>query len=127
MTDRHHRRRRIALAVVLFAAFPAAWLLRAHLAGIQFTVCPYRALTGRRCAFCGLTRAFAHAAHGELAAAHAAHPLWWLAAAALAALGLLALHDGLSGSDRVGRLFRAWLAHAWYTVAILCAAAALRW
>jgi hypothetical protein len=38
-------------------------------------VCPLRALAGIPCATCGMTHAFVHLAHGELARAFAASPL----------------------------------------------------
>ena len=42
--------------------------------GIPFT-CPLRGLAGIPCATCGMTHAFVHLAHGELARALAASPL----------------------------------------------------
>lgn len=53
--------------------------------------CPFRAATGIPCATCGMTRAFVHLAHGDLARAIAASPLGALAAAVAWAFALLAL------------------------------------
>lgn len=65
--------------------------------GAQNTVCLLRRFTGLPCPGCGLTRAFAHLAKGEWAAAAVDHPfafvlaaeaaLAWLAWGALLALG----------------------------------------
>jgi hypothetical protein len=43
--------------------------------GLQNTVCLFRRLTGIPCPGCGMTRAFAHLAKGEWAAAAHDHPL----------------------------------------------------
>jgi hypothetical protein len=43
--------------------------------GLQNTVCLFRRLTGIPCPGCGMTRAFAHLAKGEWAAAARDHPL----------------------------------------------------
>jgi hypothetical protein len=64
----------IALFSFLVARF--APVLNLHLA------CPFRALTGLPCATCGMTHAFVHLAHGQLAEAMRSSPL-----GALLALG----------------------------------------
>jgi uncharacterized protein DUF2752 len=65
--------------------------------GARFIICPFRRMTGVPCPGCGLTRAFAHLAKGEWAAALRDHPL-----APLVALELLGawLVWGLAETDR---------------------------
>jgi hypothetical protein len=77
----------------VFAAIAALSFLVARFApvlSLPFT-CPMRALAGIPCATCGMTHAFVHLAHGEVALALAASPLGALLAAggwAYAALDL---------------------------------------
>jgi hypothetical protein len=54
-------------------------------------VCPLRGLAGIPCATCGMTHAFVHLAHGEVARAVAASPLGALLAGAAWAYALLDL------------------------------------
>ena len=61
----------------------AAALLRLDLPGLDFFACPLRAATGMPCPGCGATHAFVLLAHGDLAGALYASPLW-----ACIALGL---------------------------------------
>jgi len=56
----------VALAVLRWVPLPS---------GPEHSVCFFRHLTGVPCAGCGLTRAFAALAHGDLGAAFALHPL----------------------------------------------------
>jgi hypothetical protein len=55
-------------------------------------LCPFRALTGRRCPFCGLTRSLAALTRGRLRESVAAHPLGPVLA--LAAAGCLLADRG---------------------------------
>ena len=64
--------------------------LRLDLPGLDFFACPLRAATGMPCPGCGATHAFVLLAHGDLAGALFASPLW-----ACIALGLWA-HAGLT-------------------------------
>ena len=76
-------------ALILLASLVAARF--APLLAIPYT-CPLRGLTGIPCATCGMTHAFVHLAHGEVAAAFAASPLGAVVAGAgwlLAGLDLL--------------------------------------
>jgi hypothetical protein len=54
--------------------------------GAGFAICPLRRFTGLPCPGCGMTRAFAHLAKGEWAAAVHDHPLAPLLAVELALL-----------------------------------------
>jgi hypothetical protein len=65
-------------AALALASFLAARLL--PLLSIPFT-CPLRGLAGIPCATCGMTHAFVHLAHGDVALAFAASPLGALLAA----------------------------------------------
>jgi len=73
-------------AAIALASFLAARLL--PLLAIPYT-CPLKGLAGIPCATCGMTHAFVHLAHGDVALAFAASPLGailagtaWLYAAA---------------------------------------------
>lgn len=61
-------------------------------------LCPLRGLAGIPCATCGMTHAFVHLAHGEVARAVAASPLGALLAAAVWLLALLDLARLLAGA-----------------------------
>jgi hypothetical protein len=82
----------------VFAAIAALSFLVARFVpvlGLGYT-CPLRGLAGIPCATCGMTRAFVHLAHGDLARAFAASPLGAVLAAgawlyALADLARLAM------------------------------------
>ena len=78
----------------VFACFAALSFLAARFLPLLELpyACPLRALAGIPCATCGMTHAFVHLAHGEVAAAFAASPLG--AALALGAW-LLAAADGV--------------------------------
>jgi hypothetical protein len=41
-------------------------------------VCLFRAVTGRKCIFCGMSHALAFAIRGDFGRAGVAHPLWFL-------------------------------------------------
>ncbi|HET7824569.1 MAG TPA: DUF2752 domain-containing protein [Anaeromyxobacter sp.] len=67
----------------VFAAIAALSFLVARFApvlGVPFT-CPLKGIAGIPCATCGMTHAFVHLAHGDVAAALAASPLGALLAA----------------------------------------------
>jgi hypothetical protein len=68
----------------VFAAIAALSFLVARFAPVLSLgfVCPLRGLAGIPCATCGMTHAFVHLAHGEVARAVAASPLGALVAAA---------------------------------------------
>ncbi len=74
----------------------AAALLRLDLPGLDFFACPLRAATSVPCPGCGATHAFVLLAHGDLAAALFASPLW-----ACVALGLW-LHAALTLARLLG-------------------------
>jgi hypothetical protein len=71
--------RRFALAAgcTLGVAAALGFVLGAHLDALPHA-CPYRALTGRPCIFCGMSHAVAFAERGDLASASLAHPAWYV-------------------------------------------------
>lgn len=127
MIDRHTRLIRGLAGLALLAAFPVAYLLRSWLLEDRLPLCLYRLLSGKLCAFCGLTRSLACATHGDWAAAWSYNPLWWLAALVILLLGGTALRDALTGSDGMGTVGRLWWRWGWYAVALAAVATALRW
>jgi hypothetical protein len=68
------------------------------------TVCAFRTVTGKPCAFCGMTRALSAAIDLDLSHASDLHPLWWLAALCLLALSVVAILDAVSNSNHLGTL-----------------------
>ena len=71
----------------------------------RIPICPFRVVTGKPCPLCGLTRAFAHASHGDWALAQSSHPLWSIAFAAVVTLGLALIIDGMF-ETRLSSLWR---------------------
>ena len=76
------------LGWLLLATFPIAYALQPLIVASTLIICPFRAITGRLCIFCGLSRALAYATHGDFAAATAMHPAWWLMAGVVLVLGM---------------------------------------
>lgn len=108
-SDSPSRKRARALAAVLLTLSLAPLLIGARLhpdpAGmgthqqLGLSACKYLATTGRPCATCGMTTAFAHAAHGQLFHGLYVQPMGAVAALLLAIMALLsayALVRGLS-------------------------------
>ena len=84
----------------VFAAIAAASFLVARFVpvlGIPFT-CPLKGLAGIPCATCGMTHAFVHLAHGDVALALAASPLGAILAAGAWLYALLDLGRVLLGA-----------------------------
>jgi hypothetical protein len=93
------RTRRFGHAEV-FAAIGALSFLVARFVpvlGLPF-ICPLRGLAGIPCATCGMTHAFVHLAHGEVARAVQASPLGALLAAGAWAFAVLDLARWLAGA-----------------------------
>ena len=122
MTHRRHRLKRLALALVIYAAFPVAWFIQPIVGQSNVTICFFRTVTGRLCPFCGLTRAFAFAVHGEFGEAFRYHPLWWMAALAVACIGFVCLLDAVTGSDLLGSLWRSCPFGEWFVVIVVIVA-----
>ena len=110
--QRSTRVRRSVWAGMLFATFPIVWWLRPLIIEDRIPICLFRIATKKPCPLCGLTRAFAHATHGEFCLAWESNPLWVLAVALIATLATLMAIDALAGTDtsrrfmcRLDRLF----------------------
>ena len=89
------QRRDLLWSLGLLGTFPVAFVAKSWIVTTSLIICPFRAITGLPCLFCGLTRAFAYASHGEFAAAFESNPLWWLAAVLVAAQGVALLGRAL--------------------------------
>lgn len=126
MMEMGRRLRLYVTALVLLGTFPAAFVARHLILGATITICPFKLLTGRPCIFCGLTRAFAHATHGELGAAFAVNPLWWAAALLLIIAGVSCLVAAFRRSPTVSWLWRLWKTPAWKFVASVVVASLFR-
>jgi hypothetical protein len=88
-------------------------------------LCVFRIMTGKPCLFCGLTRAFAYASHGDLAAAAHFHPFWWLFAGLIIGISVLAWIDIFHATNRVGQMWRK-VPLVW-AVAMVLVLSILRW
>ncbi len=101
-------RKSLLLGALLLSVFPLARAIHPYLTPpSDASVCAFRTITGKPCPFCGLTRAFSYATHGDFSAAFGFNMFWWLAALLVAGVGIVALMDGVSGNDRLKRLRRA--------------------
>ena len=126
------QRRDLLWSMGLLGTFPVAFVAKSWIVTTTLIICPFRAITGLPCLFCGLTRAFAYATHGDFAAASESNPLWLLAAVLVAAQGVALLARALgpvAASERrrwrplesaavvaivvVGSLLRALAARGW--------------
>ncbi len=127
MRTTSHRFRLLTLAALLYAIFPATWIARPFIAQTDSSICIFRTLTARPCLFCGLTRAFAHATHGDFNLAFSCHSLWFLAAFLIISFASISLLDAVKGTDFLSRLGRLWRTPIWLVAAVLAAATLLRW
>lgn len=93
------------LGCSLLSLFPVAWIIYPFvIVPSQYTVCLFKTVTNKDCPFCGLTRALASAVNGDIHAAMAFHPFWWLAAMVIAITGFVALFDGITGGSNLDSL-----------------------
>lgn len=106
-------RRFLAAAAAIAATIAAlGWLARPWLDAVPFSVCLFRAATGRLCMFCGMSHAVVHAVHGDWERAAAANPAWWL----ILPLFIFAAAAVASGRTRIG----------WSAVALVAGASIAR-
>jgi hypothetical protein len=98
------RKNRAAQGIILLSSFPIAWLIMPYIVNTDATVCFFRTFTSKPCPFCGLTRAICSATHGDFLAAFEYHNWWWLVMLAMTVVAILAIVDGISASNLVGRL-----------------------
>jgi hypothetical protein len=85
--------------------------------------CMWAAISGKPCPTCGMTTAFAHAAHADLLASIQAQPFGAFLALLTAMLFWLSLHTATTGSralSAAGALFKGW---TWWVLGIAFIAA----
>jgi hypothetical protein len=126
MSVRQERKRAFIASAVLLGTFPAAFVAKHWIVTTTLILCPFRAVTGRLCVFCGLTRALAYATHGEFSEAYRLHPFWWAAAALIGLMGLASLVKAVHPSGVAGRLAMWRPADSWLFVALVVAGSVLR-
>ena len=127
MISRRQRWINVFRALILLAIFPVSWLAYSPLRHEALPpFCLFLRLTSRPCPFCGLTRAFAHATHGELREAWEFHALWWLAALTILAVAAALLIDAFAGTGLTGYLQRLWRRASWPLVTMLVVLSLLR-
>lgn len=97
MSPSTQRARALVWGLSLLAVFPVAFGASPWILTTNHVLCPFRLATGRLCIFGGLTRAFAHATHGEFHQALSYHTLWWIAALAIAAIGITRVVEAVLG------------------------------
>ena len=114
MTSADYRIRCLLLAALLFATLAAIWLIQPFICSSDYTICFFRTVTGKPCVFCGLTRAFAYAMHGNLDSAFACNKFWWLAALITLCLAFFSLLDATGKTALMRRLGNFRSTHAWY-------------
>jgi hypothetical protein len=103
---------RAITGLALLSVFPVAWIIHdVVLSGEAPVTCVFRLLTGKSCPFCGLTRAFASATHGQFGAAMDLHRLWWVFAVIILGFGLLSLWDAFADRRDAARTWRLFLKH----------------
>ncbi len=117
MTRLDHRLCRLACGLLLLAVLPLAWFLQPWLFDASRTVCIFKSVTDRPCIFCGLTRSFACAMHGEFAAAFGYHLLWIPAMVTYVAAGLTCLWDAWTGRNDLSWWSRLWAKTSWLLLA----------
>lgn len=102
------RLQRLLVALAALAVPAVAHLFHKRIVQDGYPLCAYRSLTGSLCVFCGLTRALSSAVRGDLAAANAYNPLWWLAAGLLGVIAVCALHDAVTGRRSLDSILAGW-------------------
>lgn len=87
---------RVRSAVALAGVVVAAFCLDPD-RPLPFDLCLFHQLTGLPCPFCGLTRAFCHALHGQWSQSLAYHPAGILLAAAVSGRAVWLALDAMHG------------------------------
>jgi hypothetical protein len=126
MRTGRHRLKRLVLAILLFGVFVAAWAAPKWVGESKGSMCTFRTLTGKPCPFCGLTRAFVCAAHGDFRGAFGYHPLWWVAAVIIMGLGSISLVDAVRGTNLLHLPARLRRIGIWLVVGALAVLTAVR-
>ena len=118
---RKRRVKRIGFGLLMLTPFLIAWLVPPEFVHSKYSICFFRTVTDKPCPFCGLTRAYVHAAHGDFKSASLYHPFWWIAAMVMVVTAASALIDGLFGTRTLMLLKRLVLNYVWVVVAIIVA------
>jgi hypothetical protein len=105
-TSASHRRRNLLWCVGLLCVFPIAFVFAPLIRSEKIPLCFFRQTTGLDCPFCGLTRAFACATHGQFTAANHFNPLWLPIAALMVGMALIFAIDASTGSATTLRYLR---------------------
>ena len=87
----------LAVLVVAWVLTPSAEGLGTH-RQLGLPACSWITMADIPCPTCGMTTAFSHAAHGDLASSFAAQPLGMLLALGSAVVVLVGYHTALTGS-----------------------------
>jgi len=120
------RASRLAWGLLLLGVLAVAFVARDVVLESPIRTCPAWTVTDRPCALCGLSRAFACAAGGELREATRLNPGWAPTALALALAGLTCLWDAAFATDRLGPWLRWSQRHRWWLVGALVALSVAR-
>ena len=113
-------------ALVLLGVFPVAFIARSLILDSTITVCPFKTITGRPCVFCGLTRAFAHATHGDFADAFTLNPLWWVAVLMVVSTAVSLVVAAAVPAQRSSWRIEWWKSPPWMVVGLVVVASLLR-
>jgi hypothetical protein len=111
--------------MLLFGTIPVAWWIRPLLSDDKI-LCIFRLLTRHECPFCGLTRSFACAVHGELSKAFQYHPLWPIAAFLVLVVGTLCIYEAIYDANYFGYIKRMWNLPIWVFCIVLIILTILR-
>jgi len=106
------------IGILLYTTFPIAWWIRPFLDDDE-TICIFRKLTGMKCPFCGLTRSFASAVHGEYDVAFGYHYLWPLVALIVFILGTLCIIESSIEADSFVFIRKIWELPVWLFLIVL--------
>lgn len=118
--------RALAGSAALLGTFPAAFVAKPWIVATTLIVCPFRAVTGRPCLFCGLTRAFAHAMHSEFTEASRLNPFWWAAALLVSVMGVALLVKAVRPNAAALRWIMWRPVDSWMLVILVVAGSVLR-
>lgn len=127
MLDPGQRRFRLRLGFLMLLLFPAAWVFKYLYQGFPVTVCFFKTITGKPCPFCGLTRAFSQALHGNFQKAFEFHPLWWLSVLLILCAIIVLLYEGFTGNDRISTRLRAGQNFYWIFIFFAVMTLIVRW
>jgi hypothetical protein len=114
MTLAHYRYKCLLLAILLCSTFVIAWFIQPSICTSDYSICIFRTVTDKPCVFCGLTRAFAYAIHGDFNSALACHKFWWIAALIIIGIASFSLVDAVVGTGLLLRFGPVRRIYIWY-------------